>query len=285
MIELLQERLERYEISDSAQQEQALKEILQELILYALWRNDFFEVAAFQGGTCLRILYGLPRFSEDLDFILCSPDPEFRWSKILSGVAQVLQEFGVVVELADRSRADRAVQMAMLKDDSLGGRLDLRFADSAPGRKLRVKLEVDTNPPTGSGWEQRFHDFPTDFQLQLQDLPSNFALKLHALLCRPYVKGRDWYDLLWYVRRSTLPNLEHLEHALNQYGPWAGEKVRVDGQWLHEALTRKIKALDWSDAARDVAPFLRPTERHGLKLWGVELFVDRTEKLVALLDR
>jgi len=187
MIELLQERLARYPVADSAQQTQALKEILQEMVLYALWRNDFFELAAFQGGTCLRILYGLPRFSEDLDFILKSPDPGFRWSGILAGVTEVLQEFGVAAELVDRGRADRAVQMAMLKDDSLGGQLELQFVDAVPGRKLRVKLEVDTHPPAGSGWDQRFHDFPTDFLVSVQDLPSNFALKLHAVLCRPYL--------------------------------------------------------------------------------------------------
>lgn len=123
MIELLQERLARYKAADPVQQEQALKEILQELTLYALWRAEFFELAAFQGGTCLRILYGLPRFSEDLDFILKAPDPGFRWSGVLSRVTDVLAEFGVAAELVDRSRADRAVQMAMIKDDSLGGQL------------------------------------------------------------------------------------------------------------------------------------------------------------------
>jgi hypothetical protein len=284
MIELLQQRLESYAVSDSVQQEQALKEILQELILYALWRNGFFEVAAFQGGTCLRILYGLPRFSEDLDFLLHAPDPSFRWSKVLTGVAEVLQEFGVVVEMVDRSRADRAVQMAMLKNDSLGGQLEVGFADAAPRRKLRIKLEVDTNPPQGSGWAQRFHDFPTDFQVSIQDLPSNFALKLHAMLCRPYVKGRDWFDFLWYVRRSTVPNLGHLEHALRQYGPWAGQIVRVDRQWLQSALRNRIQALNWTDAVRDVEPFLRPAERHGLGLWGPDLFLDRVEKLIALCE-
>lgn len=285
MIELLQEKLESYRVSDSVHQEQALKEILQELILYALWRNDFFDVAAFQGGTCLRILYDLPRFSEDLDFILCAPDPDFRWSRILTGVAEVLQEFGVVVEATDRSKADRAVQMAMLKNDSLGGQLDLQLVDSAPGRKLRVKLEVDTNPPSGSGWEQRFHDFPTDFQIQLQDLSSNFALKLHALLCRSYVKGRDWFDFLWYLRRSTTPNFELLQQALHQSGPWAGESILVDASWLQDALGSRINSLDWSAAVRDVEPFLRPTERHSLELWTPALFLDRADKLTLLCEK
>ena len=190
MIELLQQRLAQYAIDGAEQQEQALKEMLQELTLYALWREGFFEAAAFQGGTCLRILYGLPRFSEDLDFILQKPDPNFSWAGVLKGVTEILAEFGVAAELVDRSRADRAVRQAMLKDDSLGGQLNLKFADLPPGRKLRIKLEIDTNPPAGSAWDQRFHDFPTDFSVLVQDLPSNFALKLHALLCRPYIKER-----------------------------------------------------------------------------------------------
>jgi predicted nucleotidyltransferase component of viral defense system len=283
MIELLQERLARYPVADSAQQTQSLKEILQEMVLYALWRNDFFELAAFQGGTCLRILYGLPRFSEDLDFILKSPDPGFRWSVVLAGVTEVLQEFGVVVELVDRGRADRAVQMAMLKDDSLGGQLELKFVDAVPRRKLRVKLEVDTHPPAGSGWDQRFHDFPTDFLVSVQDLPSNFALKLHALLCRPYVKGRDWYDFLWYLRRSTVPNLVHLQHALQQSGPFAGKEVVVDAVWLQQVLAERIRSLDWAEVVRDVEPFLHQTERRSLGLWGPALFTERTENLYRLL--
>lgn len=279
MIELLQERLAQYKLVDAVQQEQALKEILQELILYGLWRQDFFERAAFQGGTCLRILYGLPRFSEDLDFILKLPDAGFRWSSVLGGVTEVLSEFGVAAELVDRSRADRAVQMAMIKNDSLGGQLELQFLDTAPGRKLRVKLEVDTHPPAGSGWEQRFHDFPTDFMVAVQDLPSNFALKLHALLCRPYLKGRDWFDFLWYVRRSTQPSLPHLQNALQQAGPYAGHQLEASPAWLEQALTTKIQTLDWSQAARDVEPFLPPLERRSLAVWGAPLFTERAAQL------
>ena len=111
---------------------------------------------------------------------------------MLKGVTGILAEFGIAAELVDRSRADRAVRQAMLKDDSLGGQLNLKFADLPPSRKLRIKLEIDTTPPGGSKWDQRFHDFPTDFSVLVQDLPSNFALKLHALLCRPFIKGRDW---------------------------------------------------------------------------------------------
>lgn len=279
MIELLQQRLAQYPTTDPDQQEQALKQMLQELALYALWRQGFFEVAAFQGGTCLRILYKLPRFSEDLDFILKSPDPSFGWSGVLEGVAQVLAEFGIAAELVDRSRADRAVRQAMLKDDSLGGQLNLQFPELPPGRKLRIKLEVDTNPPPGSNWDQRFHDFPTDFPVLVQDLPSNFALKLHALLCRPYVKGRDWYDLLWYIRNGTVPNLPHLQNALRQTGPFAAKDIAVNPVWLRNALLEKIDSLDWAQTTRDVEPFLSVMERRSLTIWGAPLFSERVQQL------
>lgn len=279
MIELLQQRLAQYAIDGAEQQEQALKEMLQELTLYALWREGFFTIAAFQGGTCLRILYGLPRFSEDLDFILQSPDPNFSWGRMLKGIEAILAEFGIVAELVDRTRADRAVRQAMLKDDSLAGQLNLTFTDLPPGRKLRIKLEVDTNPPSGSGWDQRFHDFPTDFSVLVQDLPSNFALKLHALLCRPYVKGRDWYDLLWYVRNGTQPNLNLLQNALKQAGPFAGRDVEMDANGLQQALLDKIQSLDWEEATRDVEPFLGSMERQSLSVWGVPLFSERVRQM------
>jgi predicted nucleotidyltransferase component of viral defense system len=283
VIELLQQRFARYTIADSEQQEQALKEMLQELALYALWRQGFFDFAAFQGGTCLRMLYKLPRFSEDLDFILKSPDPRFSWSDTLKGVSNVLAEFGVNAEMVDRARADHAVKQAMLKDDSLGGQLNLQFTDFSPGRKLRIKLEVDTNPPAGSDWDQKFHDFPTDFSVLVQDLPSNFALKLHALLCRPYIKGRDWYDLLWYIRTGTLPNVPHLQNALRQTGPFAEDNVEVSAAWLQQALLAKIQSLDWTQTIRDIEPFLNGIERRSLAVWGVPLFSERVQQLCGRL--
>ena len=150
MIELLQQRLASYNAADPLAEEQALKEILQELVLYALWRNGFFDVAAFQGGTSLRILYGLPRFSEDMDFILLRSDERFGWDSVLPGVKNVLLEFGVTVVLTERQRLQGAVKRAVVKDDSLAGMLSLGLQRGGPKRKLRVKLEIDTRPPAGS---------------------------------------------------------------------------------------------------------------------------------------
>lgn len=280
MIDLLRKRLEKYAATNAVQEEQALKEILQELALYALWRGGFFEIAAFQGGTSLRILHGLPRFSEDLDFILLQPDPAFQWSHYFESLTEVLQQFGVRCELTDRSHMDKAVRQAMLKDNSIGRQLDLSFYDASNPRKLKIKFEVDTHPPAGTGTSWHYLDFPLDFEVCAQDLPSNYALKLHALLCRPYVKGRDWFDFSWYCKQKTQPNLPHLAHALNQAGPWKDQNLAVTAQWLADALISKIKTINWPLAAQDVAPFLPAVEQKSLSLWSERFFADKVSKLV-----
>ncbi|AGA89837.1 protein of unknown function (DUF1814) [Thioflavicoccus mobilis 8321] len=279
MIDLLRQRLADYDAIDARQEEQALEEILQEVVLYALWRADFFDVAAFQGGTSLRLLHGLRRFSEDLDFILRSPNADFAWRSYFGVLVEVLAEFGVRCELIDRRHRDRAVRQAMLKDDSIARQLDLSFYRGAPGRKLKIKLEIDTCPPGGSGFECRYLDFPLDFELCIQDLPSNFALKIHALLCRSDLDGRDWFDFGWYVALGVTPNLPHLQAALDQYGSWQGQGVTLDRTWLESALLDRIRAIEWPMAARDVAPFLAAPEQAGLKLWGERFFAAKVAKL------
>jgi hypothetical protein len=280
MIELLRRRLQHYSLTNAAQEEQAIKEILQEVALYALWRAGFFEKAAFQGGTALRILHGLPHFSEDLDFILLAPDPAFHWSYYFDSLTQTMAEFGVHCELSDRSNMNKAVRQAMIKNDSIGRQLDLSFFDSDKQRKLRVKLEIDTTPPVGTGTSWHYFDFPLDFEICAQDLPSNYALKLHALLCRPYLKGRDWFDFTWYCKQKIKPNLPHLANALQQFGPWSGENLAINASWLANALTEKIKSIDWPKAAQDVAPFLSASEQPSLSLWGERFFSDKISKLV-----
>lgn len=124
----------------------------------------------------------------------------------------------------------------------LHSQLDLSFYSGPVGQKLKIKLEIDVNPPANSRFDYSFFDFPSDFEIYHQDLSSNFALKIHALLCRGFVKGRDWFDFSWYIRQRTKPNLSHLEAALFQYGPWEGQSLQVNTDWLVQALA-KIKAL------------------------------------------
>ncbi len=280
MIELIQQQLDSYKASNPVEEEQATKEILQEIALYSLWRAEFFEVAAFQGGTSLRILHKLPRFSEDLDFILRKPNPEFKWGGYLDHLIEGLKEFGLQSEVLDKSRMDQRVKKALLKNNSVSNQLNLSFYRDNSDQKLNIKLEIDVDPPEGSGFEFSYLDFPLDFEVCHQDLSSNFSLKIHALLCRPYLKGRDWYDFNWYVKQGIQPNLPHLQAALHQYGPWEGQAIEIDAGWLTRTLLEKVAAVNWNEAIQDVERFLNTAERKSLKLWGNRFFSGKVESLM-----
>ncbi len=282
MIDIIGEKLRRYEAANALEEENAVKEILQEIALYALWRGDFFEVALFQGGTSLRILHGLPRFSEDLDFVLRTPDPDFDWSPYLKLLVEVFEQFGLKLDALPKPRMDGAIRQALLKNDSIASQLDLSFAGAGKPRTIRIKLEIDVNPPEGSGEDATYLAFPADHEVRHQDLSSNFALKIHALLCRGFLKGRDWYDFSWYVGKEIMPNLPLLRAALIQAGPWAGdESIAVDLPWLKDALATAIARIDWKAAAEDVRRFLRPGEVKSLELWSERFFMAKLEKLTA----
>lgn len=283
MIELIEKRLKEYKAADPLEEENALKEIVQEILLFALWRAGFFEVAAFQGGTSLRILHGLTRFSEDIDFILKEPDPAFSWKPFLEVLEETGKEFGIAPEVLDKAHMEGAIRAALIKDNSIANQLNLAFMNGQPGRKLKIKLEIDTNPPLGSGFEYSYLDFPVDYEVCHQDLSSNFSLKAHALLCRAYLKGRDWYDFSWYISQNVTPNISLLKNALEQYGPWEGLSLKVDGEWLVQALKEKIVSIDWKDAADDVRQFLRPVEKRSLDLWNERFFMSKLEKLDKLM--
>jgi hypothetical protein len=172
----------------------------------------------------------------------------------------------------------------VLKNNSFVNQLNLQFYKGHTDRKITIKLEVDVDPAAGSEFEYTYQNFPTDYEVCHQDLSSNFALKIHALLCRPYLKGRDWYDFNWYIRHGVSPNLPHLQNALVQYGPWEGQyDLVVDDVWLRQELLKKIDSIQWAEAADDVAPFLKLGEQESLKLWGARLFAARLELLAGYL--
>ena len=279
MIELIQQRLNEYKANNAIEEAQAIKEIIQEIALFGLWKAGFFEVAAFQGGTSLRVLYDLPRFSEDLDFILKEPNPDFDWTGYLKSLLENLEEFGLKTEVKDKSRMDQAVRKALLKDNSISNQLNLSFYRGQKDQNLTIKLEIDVNPPQGSTFEYMNLDFPTDFEVCHQDLSSNFALKIHALLCRPYTKGRDWYNFNWYVRKKIKPNLPLLRAALIQDGPWKGQDLKINEDWVKQSLSQKISSIDWKGAATDIERFLSRIEKDGLKMWNEQFFTQKAEQL------
>lgn len=280
MNEIIQQRLESIAAANANEEEQTLKEILQEITLFALWRAGFLEVAAFQGGASLRILHHLPRFSEDLDFVLFEPSQDFGWPVYLQQLQEVFEEYGIKSEVQLQGRLDKSIRTAVIKDTSVVNQLDLSFYKGRPGQKLKVKLEIHINPPAGSGYDYTYLDFPADFEVCHQDLGSNFALKIHALLCRGFLKGRDWFDFNWYIKQGVFSNLLLLKNALVQAGPWAGQKeIEVDMASPKKALQEKINEIDWQDAGRGVTPFLRITDQSSLKLWGARFFSDKLARL------
>ncbi len=285
MIDIIKEKLGRYGATNALEEENAVKEILQELALYALWRTDFFDCALFQGGTSLRILHGLSRFSEDLDFLLRVPNANFDWSPYLKGMTEVFAQFGLKLTAQPRQRMTSAIREALLKDDSIASQLDLSFAGTGDRKVLKIKLEIDVNPPAGSGEATTFLDFPADYEVRHQDLASNFALKIHALLCRGFLKGRDWFDFSWYVSRGVTPNLVLLQNALVQAGPWAGDtSLRVDMPWLNNSLSTAIGSIAWKEAASDVERFLRPSDMKSVALWSERFFLAKLNKMMEQSD-
>ncbi len=283
-ITIIQERLKNYNSLSKQEELSALKEIYQEIALAGLARSDFFKLAAFQGGTALRIVHQLKRFSEDLDFVLLRPSDSFQWQSYLKAIEIEFNSFGVNLEIKERAAAQGAIKTAFLKEDSFAQILELTY-DRLPSdeQKITIKLEIDTQPPGGSNFENAFLTYPYPFSILLQDFPSLFASKCHALLCRKYEKGRDWFDFLWYLSRKTPVNYLLLKNALYQAGPYKEQKIPYSKKWLCEAFEKKVSALDWKSARRDVENFLRPEERKFVENWSRELFQKQIEKIELVL--
>jgi predicted nucleotidyltransferase component of viral defense system len=276
---ILENRLRREKPETAQQQEYVLREMLQEIALSGLARAGFFKKGVFQGGTCLRILYQLRRFSEDLDFVLKKANPEFSWSTYAGTLREEFHLYGVNLEIRDCAEG-KTVRALFLKDHSLGKLLSLTHPLD-PRRKLSIKLEIDCDPPRGATFETNYVGFPIPFSILTHTLESGFASKLHAILCRPYTKGRDWFDFIWYVERRTKPQLRFLQNALRQHGPWEGKRITVDAVWLHRALENRIQTIDWKEARRDVERFLEEPERRGLDVWNETFFLRETKLVVA----
>ncbi len=284
-VQMIQQRLLSYNCKTDIEEQQAIREITQEVVLAALGRGDFFKYALFQGGTCLRIFYGLNRFSEDLDFILQKPAPDFQLKNYLRHLTDELSAYGYNIEITDREKADSTIKKAFLKDGSLGKVIHLRHSkQTGTPAKIKIKLEVDTNPPLGSGYELQYLDFPFVSAVAVQDKPSLFAGKIHALLCRDYIKGRDWYDFIWYTSQGIGINYEFLASAINQIGSWQNRNVKTDKIWVLEELEKKITSLNWKQVSKDVRPFIRSNEQASLNLWSKELFLGQLRKLKRIIQ-
>jgi len=280
MNRLIEARLETHAIATVQDLVNALREISQSIALAALFRAGFFKRAAFHGGTCLRIFHGLRRFSEDLDFCLFGPDTSFSWGAYERALATEFDAFGLELRVQDRSDAPGNIKKAFIKSDAVGRILDVRpmRIDGRP-KQMKIKVEVDTNPPRLADLESRYLDWPDTVPVICHDLPTGFAGRLHALLCREYAKGRDWYDFVWYTGRETPINIPFLQSALEQDGPWQGRSLAVDDDWIATRLEERIDALDWPAARKEITRFVQQKELPVIESWTADLLVERARRL------
>lgn len=272
--DVLKNKIDEYAPADTLEQENVLQEIMQHYVLASLSRAGIFTEVIFHGGTCLRIISGTNRYSEDLDFLVKVPDSEFRWQKYLDKVGKDCNHEGIDFEIIDKSKTSTAVQKAFLKTDSIGKILSLNLPfDRRNEKKIKIKLEIDTNPPSGSEFETSYITFPSIAPITTQTLESGFANKAHALLCRNYIKGRDWYDFIWYVSHKIHPNFALLKNAILQQGPWAGKVVNVTEDWFKDSLENAVQKIDWNIARQDVMRFLPHNDQHGIQEWNSDFFL------------
>jgi len=278
MNEIITERLLEYKTQSAEDELNAIKEITQEIILYALSKTSFFDYTYFCGGTALRIVHGLNRFSEDLDFSTTKIDRKFQFDDFMDEVLLTLKQYGLEMKVK-RSKDDTFVKARELKEDS--DKWTLSFPYNKQLKKVIIKLEIDTNPPVGAIITNANLDFPILHQVKVGTLETLFAGKINALLTRPFMKGRDWYDFLWYVRNNTNINYDLLKNSLFQIGPYQGKSLKVvNRDFVMNELNTKIKSLDWKEVRKDVERFLKPHEQESLKVWEEGLFLDRVKKII-----
>lgn len=285
MNNILSQMLYKYQINNIEDKKNAIKEIVQEIVLCGLSRSDFFEKVAFYGGTALRIFYGLDRFSEDLDFSLITKDENFDLSEYFSYVKNETNALGLKFDVIQKNKSiDSNVKSAFLKGNTLEHILTFyeNTDDSNSINKeelIKIKFEVDINPPLGATYESKYKLLPSPYKVKLYDLGSLFAGKIHACLCRNWktrVKGRDFYDYLFFISKGAKVNLENLKSKLVQ-SKFIEEDFTLTIDSLKELLKERFWNIDFDQAKEDVLPFVK--DKSKLDLWSSEFFISVTESL------
>lgn len=271
---VVEQMLARYPRDTDAAATLALREVMQEIALAGLNRGGFFAKAAFYGGTCLRIFYDLPRFSEDLDFSLLATNSSFTFAPYFKTLREEFAAFGFEIEIMEKAKpATSDIASAFLKKNS--SIYDLKVA----GEKiLKIKLEVDTDPPLAFATEQKLLIQPYSFYVKCFALPDLFAGKAHALLFRKWknrANGRDWFDFEWYIRKTTPLNLRHLSERARQSGNWPDGDMSPE-QFMN-LLRARIQELDVDSMRLEVSRFLKDTSQ--LKIWSRHYFLQLAELL------
>lgn len=276
--------LKQYSCKSQDDYRNALQEIIQELALEGLARAKFFEKAAFYGGTCLRILHRLDRFSEDLDFSLLAPDPHFKLEPYLKSIEIHIQSYGFDISISKKEKTmTSAVLSAFLKGNTMENFIRIGLSDRERQRvhldeNIKIKLEIDTDPPLGFDIEIIEMHVPGLYYVKSYSLPDLFAGKMSAILARTWkgrTKGRDWYDLIWFVAKKIPLHLSHLESRLKQIG-------FIDDSLTQEVFSKlymeRLEKLDIDQAKADAVSFLRHPEV--LDIWSKAYFTDLLPKII-----
>ena len=263
--EIYDNMLSAYGVTTEQERRNAIFEANQQVILAGLYIRGFFDVAAFYGGTCLRIFHGLQRFSEDMDFSLLTPNDKFDFTKYFQ---PIIDEFAIVGREVEIKKKDKKsfgkVESAFLKDNT-----DVYDVSFQTDKSIKIKIEVDTQPPLNFGTEQKLLLQPHSFMTRCFTLPDLFAGKMHALVYRGWknrVKGRDWYDFEWYVRHNVPLDFAHFAERVRQFN---NEEIRQEV--FMAKLKDRLASADINQVKNDALPFVRnPNE---LDIWSNDYFV------------
>ena len=284
MNNVLQNMLSKYKIKNTLDETNAMKEIIQEIVLAGLSRGGFFNEAAFYGGTALRIFYGLNRFSEDMDFALLKPNPQFDLSKYFVFVEKEVKAYGLNLTVSKKDKTqDSNITSAFLKGDTKEYILmffpNENIQNTTSLKNIKIKFEVDINPPIGAKYDIKYKLLPSPHQVRLYDESSLFAGKIHAILCRNWqyrTKGRDLYDYIFYSSHNTKVNIELIREKLI-----ASDVLKQDSEFnienLKQLLYKKFKEIDYTNAKEDVITFIE--DKESLNLWSEEFFIEITNNL------
>ena len=280
---MIKEWIEEYNPQNEEEILSALREIMQEITIAGLSRTDFFEKAAFYGGTALRIFYGLERYSEDLDFSLLKPDSNFSIEPYFKAVIDEFKSLGLTVSIKEKKKTKQtAIDSAFLKAETIWQEIVLEDIIKETGvrsnKTLKIKIEVDRQPPLNFKTEEKLLLRPFSFYVKCFTKPSLFAGKMHALLFRKWknrVKGRDWYDLEWYIKKGIPLDVNHFLTRAKDTNDWQEDSISADQ--IIELFDTKIKSVSFSSIKEDVVRFIKNDDV--LNIWSPEYFKDLREKI------
>ena len=282
MNEAISRMLQKYHTKSPKEQNHALREILQEIALVGLWRAKFFDHAAFYGGTSLRMLYGLDRFSEDLNFTLFNSDPLFSWKPYAKFVIEEIKSYGFEVSMDEKIKTkESAIRSAFLKANTIEtmlliGQSPLKIHKEA---LIKIRVEIDTNPPLKHTAEPIFLQDPLPVPIMSVIQSELFAGKIHAALYRVWknrVKGRDWYDLIWFIRREIKLDLQFLETYMRASGSLKDHE-HLSKEKLISLLETRLSTINFQSLIEDIGPFIR--DETILKDWTPEFFKTQFSKI------